>query len=282
MRYRLYKIILLSYLARLEAKEPELPLCPTNMQYFPQNLPMHCRLPISPATLRPIPGKPMEYLPPTVPGFPNPIPGSVPGMIPGPMPMPMAPMAPIPQSPAHKLPVVVMPFYSPDTKNHKKRRFGHKKRPKHFYRSDDDSSDTDASSDDSSDHSSEHGWWERSRNGRRSNRSKSKRRRHKNKDLLTPVLQYVTKDGYVIFEKQISKGEANNWLGNKKSDVNKKGLPLKNEENPVSKESRDDNRDTKLLMRDEENVEVKTENSPRQIHQKKFLKRKASKKHTTE
>lgn len=277
MRYSIYKIILFSCLARLEAKEPELPLCPTNMQYFPQNLPMHCRLPVPSATVRPLPGKQMEFLPPPISGFPGPIPGSMPGMIPGPIPMPMAPMAPMPaQPPGQKLPVVVMPYYSPDTKNHKKRKTNRKRRPKHFYSSDEDSSDTDTSSDDSSDRSSESGWWRRPRNGRRSNRHKSKRRRHQNKDLLTPVLQYVTKDGYVIFEKQISKGEATNWLGSKKTDASKKESQLKNEENPISKESRD----IKFLMRDDENVDVKTEESPRQVHQRKALKRKPLKKHS--
>ncbi|XP_050349542.1 uncharacterized protein LOC126772985 [Nymphalis io] len=280
MRYRLQAVILLLLcLVTLEAKEPELPLCPTNIQFFPQNLPMHCRMPV---TSPPISGKSMEYF--RMPGFPGALPGPMQGMMPGPMPM-------MPQPPAHKLPVVVMPMYSPESKNsqgihsfrlrHKKHRLGFKRRPKHYYHSDEDSTDDDTSSDDSSDTSTEFGRRKISRNGRRSNRRRSKKKKHQNKDLLTPVLQYVTKDGYVIFEKQISKDEAKNWLGNKKVDSNKQSRQPKNDDNQDSRESRDDNGGTKILKREEDNIEVKIQGNP-QFHQKKVPKRKPPKKHEAE
>ncbi|XP_072949840.1 uncharacterized protein [Epargyreus clarus] len=245
----LYKLILVL------TKEADLPLCPTNLLYFPQNLPMHCRMPTS----ADFPGLPGPGPLPTVPPFyqspppnkvPQPIPMPMPPGIPGPMPMPMPmpgplpgpipapgsmPM-PLPAGPAHKLPVIVMPFYSPDPsfKNqgrphlpmhpYRPRKWGirHKRRRPFIYPSDTSSStDLDSSLDTSLSSSSEYrGWWRDRRNHRRFNGpNKMKKKKHnQRRQLLTPVLQYVTKDGYVIFEKKISKNEAKDWMNVKKDE----------------------------------------------------------------
>lgn len=317
MRRFFFHGILIWSFTIIKAKEPELPLCPTNMQYFPQNLPMHCRMPVgapprisrSPSDKPPQPIQiPMNgflgNVPGAVPGggypgtlgggMPVPMPGAFPGIsggVPGPlsggMPMPM-PM-PLPQSPAHKLPVIVMPFYSQDTSDkvpqipqrqkHKKHRKNYtKKRPKQYY-SDEDSTDTDTSEDDNSDSSSNVGWWKNLRHGRRSNRHKSNRRKHKKQELLTPVLQYVTKDGYVIYEKQISKGEAKGWLGNKNGNGNEEDTARRHQQELESHEPKDDV-ETGFLVKEEEPVETTTENKPQVIYKNKNLKRKVSKKHT--
>lgn len=183
-----------------------------------------------PPGMPPLPGMaPIPGLPPA-PGMP-PIPG-----LPGPFPIPM-PGA----GPAHKLPVIVMPFYSPDP-SFKKTRIQKRKHRKILPI--DESSDTDTSLDSSTDSSTEDGWWRGSRGFRRSNTEPNRglnrrpnrrsnhrhkpRHHHNKKDLLTPVLQYVTKDGYVIFEKEISKNEAKDWLSMRKEtriDDNNEQIP---------------------------------------------------------
>ncbi|CAD0200170.1 unnamed protein product [Chrysodeixis includens] len=281
--------LLLVGLSLTWAKDADLPLCPTNLQYFPQNLPMHCRLPGSSGPIQnpDTQGQPGQFpaLPPqfgTMPPYyqspppnkqPNPIPIPIPpfqglpgGMPPGqmgpPMPMPM----PMIGGPPHKLPVIVMPFYSPDTsfkrpppetrpktENPRKKKKKKKRKKKHSHDSDTDSSADDNSSDDTSDTSrgrgrgsDEYGWWpERKKKKtykkktdkkitRRFNQhhsSKSHKNERKNKELLTPILQYVTKDGYVIFEKKISTNEAKDWL--KPSSDARAQEEAKNEEKNV-------------------------------------------------
>ncbi|XP_052749544.1 WW domain-binding protein 11-like [Galleria mellonella] len=239
------------------SKGPELPPCPTNVQYFPQNLPMHCRMPRNvnyPAfpenmlsnTMPPFPAQPPlspAFAPPYFPsgkeGGPLPVP--VPPGIPGPMPIPM-PMAMVPPGPAHKLPVIVMPFYSPDHSYQKppirrpsKRIIEiHTRRPFYSDTSSDTDADNESASDTSSDTSSDgRGWWKGKgwrRSGRRLNkRHRPRRKKHARKDLLTPILQYVTKDGYVIFEKKITKDEAKDWLSVKKTAANKVKKDRENE-----------------------------------------------------
>ncbi|KAJ0177542.1 hypothetical protein K1T71_006415 [Dendrolimus kikuchii] len=247
-----YYLILLFIIPTVSAKEIDLPLCPTNIQYFPQNLPLHCKMPPNAKVVKFAgpPGEPpsMALSPQGLPMIPAPFPGPVPGQfpgsvaVPGPFPGPM-PM-PVPASPSAKVPVIVMPFYSPDPafKKPKPIRPGSistgsdtDRRIDMDTRSDTDiDTDTDTSSSSetsgSSDTSSERGIWRKNkkkwkkgwkrghkkgfkRNTRRFNRQlKAKRRRHQKKDRLTPILQYVTKDGYVIYEKKISKGEATDWL----------------------------------------------------------------------
>lgn len=295
----LLKAIIIWNIAIIQAKEPELPPCPTNMQYFPQNLPMHCRMPAgSPPRILQNPLEKQQPLPISMPGFPNipgmpGLPGSIPtgisGAMPGGMPMPMQ-MLPMPSAPAQKLPVIVMPFYSQDTSaktalsqprppRYKKHKSSHiKKRPKHYY-SDEDTSDTDTSTDDSSD-TSDGGWWKESRQGRRNNRHRSKRRRQQNQALLTPVLQYVTKDGYVIYEKQISKGEAKDWLGNKNDNRNEVETVTNKHEYELESHEPKNEVDTRFLMKEEEGAEVTTEarKEPQAVHKKRHSKRKLPKK----
>ncbi|XP_061704306.1 ribonuclease 3-like [Cydia pomonella] len=251
-------IILVSFIASAvfaKDPEPELPPCPTNFQFLPQTLPMHCKMtsppfqtpplppqlpsfmpgpPSNPGNLAPSPGKPMPA------PFPPPIPMGMP-----PMPMgmsPQLPMGPMPMGlpgmpmgmpmlggpPQAKLPVIVMPFYSPDPaykdprQDPRKPSEPHKRKVKiikkshHHHDSDaDSSSDTDTSSSsdtDSSDYDRRRWTWK----NRRSMRRRKRIRHSRKQEYLTPVLQYVSKDGFVIFEKPISKGEANDWLGDNK------------------------------------------------------------------
>lgn len=267
-------LLLVSLCSTLAENSPSLPPCPINPQYFPQSLPMHCRMPrhANPGafpdlpqfpTLPPIPDSFFRSLPPDkhpppipipIPPFPGvpmpgpigppgapmpghmgppgaPMPGPMPGMpMPGmPMPMPMPMPVPIVGGAPHKLPVIVMPFYSPDHSYKKPRpppHHDHKNKHKHKKKKHDSDTEDDSATDDStssdgksSESSSEHGFWKGRRSARRHmprradrrHRMRRKESRSK-KNLLTPILQYVTKDGYVIFEKQISKNEANDWL----------------------------------------------------------------------
>ncbi|XP_052749549.1 uncharacterized protein LOC116412768 [Galleria mellonella] len=125
--------------------------------------------------------------------------GAMPSIIPPPM-GPMTPIAgPFPlQQP--KIPVVVMPYYSKladknRSKLHRKRRYFLKRHVKES-----SSCDTGDSTDSSSDLDF--------RATRRSVTSKGKRSRQ----VLTPVVSYVTKDGYVVYQKKIKKEKARDWL----------------------------------------------------------------------
>ncbi|CAH2040058.1 unnamed protein product, partial [Iphiclides podalirius] len=206
-----------------------------NYPFFPGSLPNFTFPPLPPGFPSPDKGgAPIPFpMPPGMPGVPGPpgLPGPAP--VPMPMHMPMMPM-PLP-GPAHKVPVIVMPFYSPEGARkpapggprHKKRRVHvNKKRfPPYHSESDTDTdtgtSETDDSRYSSSDTSSSDGggaWWGGRRSGGRfGGKHAHQRRRHKaNADFLTPIIQYVTKDGYVIFEKKISKDQASDWLQEKK------------------------------------------------------------------
>lgn len=323
--YILISILVLSCAEQID----KLPLCPTNIEYFPQSLPMHCRMPrstdftaniagLTPTDVATAPQPSQFYQSPPSDKQPTPISIPVPagdpipypfpgGLPPGgafPMPIPM----PIP-GPAHKLPVIVMPFYSPDP-IHKKPKdirpkiggHGHDRRPRRPHRPwrprrrpyDTDSStdkdtensryssdtdtdkETDTDTSDSSDSSrdylrdnsamiEERGWWNhKSKRGKQSGRRTSKTHSHKikasrrnnnnkdKKELLTPVLQYVTKDGYVIFEKKISKGEAKDWLKMRSDDPDpNKDLPNRPNEN-YSNENRKVKRNNKHVRVDDE------------------------------
>ncbi|XP_053605803.1 uncharacterized protein LOC128672582 [Plodia interpunctella] len=132
-----------------------------------------------------------------------PMPG-MPQAAPAMMPMPMpAPAMPYPMPTPHKMPMVVMPFYSKKA-DQKKKKKGHKKRRRQKHRRvETESSGTDSSSCDSA---SGEGSSETYR--KNSRRSKMKPRRQ----VLTPVVSYVTKDGYVIYQKKIKKDKARDWL----------------------------------------------------------------------
>ncbi|XP_063368371.1 cleavage and polyadenylation specificity factor subunit 6-like [Cydia amplana] len=255
-------VILVSFTAVLaKDPEPELPPCPTNFQFLPQTLPMHCKMTSQPFQPPPLPPQFPPFMPgpPENPGnpvpspqkpLPAPFPPQMPmGMPPMPMgmpPMPMGmspplPMGPMPMGlpgmpmgmpmlggpPQAKLPVIVMPFYSPDPaykdprKDPRKPSEPYKRKVKiikkshHHHDSDDSDSETDTSSSsdtDSSDSDRKRWTWK----NRRSMRRHKKIRHARKRDYLTPVLQYVSKDGYVVFEKSISKNEAKDWLGDNK------------------------------------------------------------------
>ncbi|XP_038221647.1 WW domain-binding protein 11-like [Zerene cesonia] len=288
-------VIVYFMLSVVIAKDPELPLCPTNIQYFPQNLPMHCRMP-TPTDMQNIPNLQMPFQSPTLPPFPPPfyqspppgkqpepmplpVPPGMPGIpaMPGPMPIPMPMPLPGPPGPAHKLPVIVMPFYSPDN-SFKKPQQGRpdprprpririrKRRPRYYSDTDDSSdTDTDTSSNELTDSTSEYdGFWRGKRSGRRSNRHhREKRRRHQRQELLTPVLQYVTKDGYVIFEKKITKGEAKDWLKVKTDNF---------ESTTHAKQVIEEFEDVEEAIqadKEDEKVEIKTERNTQKHHRRK-------------
>ncbi|XP_041989189.1 uncharacterized protein LOC121740523 [Aricia agestis] len=213
---RVIYIALLWHNMFANAKEPELPPCPANIQYLPQNLPMHCRMPIR------VDQKTQPFQLP--PGF-QVIQGmqSLPGMqmmaaLPGP-PAPQQVMAGPPPPPQlmqqfpampglaapmmpQKLPVVVMPYYSPVSTKKEPERRRHSRNGRRMYVSD-ETSDVDSNGSLSEE--------DARYNTRRHHREKRRKLKLK-KQMLTPLLQYVTKDGYVIYEKKISNGEAKKWL----------------------------------------------------------------------
>ncbi|XP_059054553.1 uncharacterized protein LOC131848647 [Achroia grisella] len=115
-------------------------------------------------------------------------------------PVPMMPIPPsIPAMPHRKLPVVVMPYYSKladkkrHMKVHRKRRLGRKRLE---YDSSSEDSDSNDSSNDFDFRTTKRGAMHRG----------------KKRQVLTPVVSYVTKDGYVVYQKKIKKEKAKDWL----------------------------------------------------------------------
>ncbi|XP_050562699.1 uncharacterized protein LOC118269880 [Spodoptera frugiperda] len=152
---------------------------------------------------------PMQML--TAPNGHPPMQGAHPGPMPmpngGPMQMPLMmphmprlpgmPSAPMPfpmQFPIHggRLPMVVSPHHS--KKADRPRRKSHKNKRKRISM---DSSSSEGSCSQSAEF--------RSRNKLRT----SKKKKHQ---VLTPVVSYVTKDGYVVYQKKIKKDKAKDWL----------------------------------------------------------------------
>ncbi|XP_059054552.1 uncharacterized protein LOC131848646 [Achroia grisella] len=288
-------LVVLGIAALVLGKEPELPPCPTNVEYFPQDLPMHCRMPrhanypTYPENMLSGTMPPFPLSPPFPPVFPPPGPYFPAGKEGAPVPMPMSLAVPGPMSampvvapgPAQKLPVIVMPFYSPDRsyqkspRHHPPRRIVEIQTRRPFYSDTDISSDTgtdtDTSFDTSHDTSSDGGgWWKGKgwrRNGRRFNkRHKPRRKKHTKKDLLTPILQYVTKDGYVIFEKTITKNEAKDWLKVKKTTLNNVN---KNEENEPDSNDDEDADEEQKAKNSKEGAVVLTTRIPKKHAQRK-------------
>lgn len=125
-----------------------------------------------------------------------------------------------------------MPFYSPDPKykKEKKERKERKEISSSDTENDSDCSDTDDTDTDNNE------YWKEKRPSKRSRHHRHHRRRggrrsgrrgyngHEGRELLTPVIQYVTKDGYVIYEKEISKGEAKDWLNIKTNEDTERRL----------------------------------------------------------
>lgn len=111
-----------------------------------------------------------------------------------------------------KMPMVVMPYHSKDQdkKRNKNRKKKKKRRPKKYmYRS--ESCSSEETSSDYTDTSNE----------KQSNRRQYMRSGHKSKDsnkykkrreVLTPIISYVTKDGYVVYQKKVQKEKAKDWL----------------------------------------------------------------------
>ncbi|XP_050677731.1 SR-related and CTD-associated factor 4-like [Leptidea sinapis] len=317
MSQSLYNFLILfsGFRISIEAKDPVLPPCPTNIQFLPQNLPMHCQMQTPPENAnnpknmpfppqgfkfpsyppqfyQGLPGKlPEPGLPGPMnipPGFPGPMPLS-PGY-PGPLPLPPGmPGAPIPlgppmhPGPSQKLPVIVMPFYSPDTsfkksqsnqlpeEPRKRRGRKHKRKQRPQMHSDtDDSTESDSSTE-------EEGWWRGRRDGRRSTYGHYKKNRQTNRkhDLLTPMLQYVTKDGYVVFEEKISKNEAKEWLKMKAETTTDHPSPHHEDDSDTG---RDHGHEYVLERKTRnEDVENRTENNLRLQRKKKLLRYKSAK-----
>ncbi|XP_039750952.1 uncharacterized protein LOC120627148, partial [Pararge aegeria] len=140
-----------------------------------------------------------QYLPPSL--FQNPaLSGGVSqpmgGMM---MPSPMQ----IPGFPQQRMPVMVMPFHSKVADKKYMRR--KKRKPKRVYA---DSESTSGSDSDCSSSSNEHLRTQKHRSGHRK----------KKRQVLTPVISYVTRNGRVVYQKKIKKENAGDWLeiGNRK------------------------------------------------------------------
>lgn len=107
----------------------------------------------------------------------------------GPMPMPLR---------QPQMPVVIMPYRSKAADHI----FVKKKERKPVYYGDDLTSSEDSTSDTDSVSSSE---FTLRRNKRRS-------RRKKKREVLTPVISYVTRSGRVVYQKKIKKENPSDWL----------------------------------------------------------------------
>ncbi|XP_069357396.1 uncharacterized protein [Maniola hyperantus] len=148
-----------------------------------------------------------QFLPPTLyqnPAMSGGMSPSVGGMM---MPSPMQ----MPGFPQQRLPVMVMPFHSKVADRKYMRR--KKRKPKKIYTDLESSSGSDS---DSSSSSNEHF------------RSRKHSHRKKKRQVLTPVISYVTRNGHVVYQKKIKKENAGDWL-----EIGKKKIPsrLVEEEN---------------------------------------------------
>ena len=123
----------------------------------------------------------------------------LPGMPSGPMPMPMA----FPMN-GGRLPMVVMPHRS--RKAEKSRRKSRKSKRKRINM---DSSSSEGSCSESAEYR---------RSNRNKVRSSSRNGKKREREVLTPVVSYVTKDGYVVYQKKIKKDKARDWLEMTKGD----------------------------------------------------------------
>ncbi|KAJ8724680.1 hypothetical protein PYW08_016154 [Mythimna loreyi] len=120
----------------------------------------------------------------------------LPGMSANPMQMPM----PLPMN-GGRLPMVIMPHHSKKADRPRRK----KRKPKRK-RINMESSSSEDSCSESVD-------YRRSRNKVKSSLRKSNKR-----EVLTPVVSYVTKDGYVVYQKKIKKDKARDWLEMTKGD----------------------------------------------------------------
>ncbi|KPJ20175.1 hypothetical protein RR48_02433 [Papilio machaon] len=112
-----------------------------------------------------------------------------------PMPMPLPMHMPVRQP---QMPVVVMPYRSKASD----RTFNQKKRRRPHYSTEESSSDSTSYEDSSS--SAEFDF----------RRARGRRQRHKKKrEVLTPVISYVTRSGRVVYQKKVKKENPAEWLG---------------------------------------------------------------------
>ncbi|XP_073953032.1 uncharacterized protein [Choristoneura fumiferana] len=126
-----------------------------------------------------MPGMPMPPMPPM----------GMPGM---PMGLPMNMMQ------QQRMPVVVMPYHSKTADSFVRKKRPRRRRQRIRVRDSESTSSSDSDSRSTSSSSSS----EMDFRG-------SKKKRHQ---VLTPVVSYVTKDGYVIYQKKIKKDRAKDWL----------------------------------------------------------------------
>ncbi|KPI99558.1 hypothetical protein RR46_03923 [Papilio xuthus] len=111
-----------------------------------------------------------------------------------PMPMPVPMHMPIRQP---QMPVVVMPYRSKASD----RAFKKKKRRRPHYSSEESSSESASYEDSSSSAEFEF------------RRARGRRQRHKKKrEVLTPVISYVTRSGRVVYQKKVKKENPADWL----------------------------------------------------------------------
>ncbi|CAG5034169.1 unnamed protein product [Parnassius apollo] len=113
----------------------------------------------------------------------------------GPPPMPM-------QVRQHQMPVVVMPYRSKATD----RVFKRKKPRRPEYYSDQSSCESSSTSD--ADYSSSSEFQFRGSRGSKKRWLKKKKKRN----VLTPVISYVTRSGRVVYQKKIKKENPSDWL----------------------------------------------------------------------
>ncbi|CAH2085925.1 unnamed protein product [Euphydryas editha] len=127
--------------------------------------------------------------------------------MPGAMPVPMGSVGPSMMMPSmqmqqpflqRRLPIMVSPYHSKALdKKYMKRK---KRRPRKYYSESESSSNSDSRSDS------------------REYLRKPKHNRKKKRQVLTPVISYVTRNGQVVYQKKIKKKNAGDWLemGSKK------------------------------------------------------------------
>lgn len=114
-----------------------------------------------------------------------------------------------------KMPVVVMPYHSKnqDKKNKNKKRKKKRHPKKYTYKSESCSSDDSVSSDDTDSSNERPSNWKRFIRAGHKSRPQEYREKHKRRrEVLTPVISYVTKDGYVVYQKKVKKDKAKDWL----------------------------------------------------------------------
>lgn len=166
---------------------------PAQMMHMPNNPPMMQMSNGGPMMQIPNGAQVMQMPPGSImmPNMPR-----LPGMSSAPMHMPMA----FPMN-GGRLPMVVMPHHS--KKADKPRRKSRKPKRKRINK---ESSSSESSCSESVD-------YRRSRTKVRSHSKNSKKH-----EVLTPVVSYVTKDGFVVYQKKIKKDKARDWLEMTKGD----------------------------------------------------------------